>query len=340
MNTEYPILTAEALAVGYKEKHKNINTLIDDINLKIMPGDFVCLIGPNGCGKSTLLRTLAGIQKPLKGKINIDGLDPAESPRDELSRKTSIVLTENFSIVNTSVRSIVSLGRSPYSDWLGILRNNDFAAIDDAIEAAGLSQYKDKNIMELSDGTRQKVMIARALAQDTPLMLLDEPTAYLDAPSKLEIIHMLRSLSRKFNKTVILSSHDLELVLQSADAVILITNNKKIEVNTPEDLVLNGHFEEAFNKNDVKFSLQQGIFKMNSSENIALKITGNRTESFWTERALARMGISAAREGNGDGIVSIETREGVTEWRLSYNSKEEVCYSIGRLLEHLKAFSK
>lgn len=332
-----PVLITENLAIGYKEKHKAADVLIDNINLAIYPGNFVCLIGPNGCGKSTLLRTLTGIQKSISGKITIDGKELALCERDELAKKISIVLTENFGVVNTSVQSIVSLGRSPHNNWLGNMRNEDIRVVNYALEATGLFPFKEKNIQELSDGILQKVMIARALAQDTPLMLLDEPTAFLDAPSKLEIIHLLRSLARQFNKSIILSSHDLDLVLQSADKVILVTKNQKIEIDTPEDLVLNGHFEEAFNKEDVKFSLQQGIFKLDTFEKITLLVSGGKTETFWTERALARIGISVHTEKEYDGKVDVINNNGKIEWHLNYNSYNETCYSINELLKHIKA---
>jgi iron complex transport system ATP-binding protein len=331
-----PVLLTNNLAIGYREKHKEANLLIDDIELAIYPGDFVCLIGPNGCGKSTLLRTLAGIQKPIGGNIIIDGRDLARCERYELSKKISIVLTENFGVVNTSVQSIVSLGRSPYNNWLGTMRGEDIAIINNALEATGLIPYKEKNLQELSDGILQKVMIARALAQDTPLILLDEPTAFLDAPSKLEIIHMLRSLARQFNKSVILSSHDLDLVLQSADTVILVAKNRKIEIDTPEDLVLNGHFESAFNKEDVRFSPEQGMFRLEASENINLRVSGEKTETFWTERALARIGISVNPQVKCDGTIEIIKAGTKTEWHLNYKSKREKCVSIKELLKHIK----
>ena len=336
MKSNHPVLLTKNLAVGYKEKHKSTNKLIDNIELMIYPGDFACLIGPNGCGKSTLLRTLAGIQKPLSGKIIIDGIELALCDRLELSKKISIVLTENFGMVNAAVQSIVSLGRSPHNNWLGSLRSEDFKIINDVLDATGLTEFRNKNIMELSDGIRQKVMIARALAQDTPLILLDEPTAFLDAPSKLEIIHMLRVLAKQFSKSVILSSHDLDLVLQSADIIMLITKEQSIEIDTPEDLVLNGHFESAFNKDDVKFSVQQGVFKMDTGVSINLHVNGNRPETFWTERALARIGISVLPELKHDGFIDIETIDGNTEWHLNYNSKQVTCSSIGSLLKHFK----
>ncbi len=331
-----PVLITNDLSIGYKDRHKTHNILAGDINLAIYPGDFVCLIGPNGCGKSTLLRTLAGMQSPIKGSIKAGGRDLNLSGREELAKIISVVLTENFGIVNTSVRSIISLGRYPYSNWLGTLKESDYEAIDEAIESAGLAGYRDVNFTELSDGIRQKVMIARALAQDTSIILLDEPTAFLDAPSKLEIIHMLRSLARRLGKAVILSSNDLDLVLQSADSVILITKDKKVETDIPENLVLNGHFEEAFNKEDVKFSLQQGIFKMESAGGINFLVKGGKGEVFWTERALARIGISAIQGNKYDGIIEIISGAGKNRWKVSYNNAESEFDSLNEVLAYIR----
>jgi iron complex transport system ATP-binding protein len=328
------ILSTNNLSIGYKEKHKPANVLIGNINFSIFPGDFVCLVGPNGCGKSTLLRTLTGIQKPISGEVLINGKEISVLDRQELSKEISIVLTESFGMVNASVNSIVSLGRYPHNNWLGILRDEDLKIIKNVLQVTGLSSYINKNILELSDGIRQKVMIARALVQDTPLILLDEPTAFLDAPSKLEIIHMLRSLAKQFNKSIILSSHDLDLALQSSDLIMLITKEQKIEIDTPEDLVLNGHFEAAFNKEDVKFSLQKGIFKMNSTRKIKLQVMGDKTETFWTERALERIGISTEPDYTPDGSVTIVKNNGKLEWHLDYNSQKNIFDSIGGLLKH------
>lgn len=336
MSSANSILSINNLAVGYKEKHKPTNILLDNINFSIFPGDFVCLIGPNGCGKSSLLRTIAGIQKPIDGEIFIGGKKITTLDRQELAKEISIVLTENFGIGGASVYSIVSLGRYPHNNWLGILRDDDLKIIKNVLHVTGLSSYINKNIFELSDGIRQKVMIARALVQDTPLILLDEPTAFLDAPSKLEIIHMLRSLAKQFNKSIILSSHDLDLVLQSADSIMLITKEQKMEIDTPEDLVLNGHFEAAFNKEEVKFSIQQGIFKMNAPRKIKLRVNGDKTETFWTERALERIGISTESGDDSDGLVTIINRNGKLEWNLNYNSQKEIFYSIGALLKQFK----
>lgn len=330
-----PTLSASELTVGYKERKKSVNILFERVKFSIYPGDFVCLLGPNGSGKSTLLRIISGIQKPIDGEILIDGRNIAAYDSRELAKKISIVLTEIFDINNASVYSIVSMGRYPHNNWLGILRREDFEIVDNMLKVTDLLQYKDKNFFELSDGIRQKVMIARALAQDTPLILLDEPTAYLDAPSRIEIMHMLRHLAKQFRKSIIVSSHDLDLALQAADKIMLITKEKNIEIDTPEDLVLNGHFETVFNTKEVKFHPQKGIFKKKAEKKITLKIVGSKTEIFWTERALERIGISIRPDKDAFGLLQIAKQNNEILWQLNIGTETFTFYSISELLDYL-----
>lgn len=336
MKTEETVLNITNLKIGYKSKKEEDSVLLEDINLTVRQGEFICILGPNGCGKSTLLRTISGIQKPLAGNILVEGKELSLLERSDIAKIISIALTENISMGNISVYSLVSMGRYPYSHWLGILRDNDFNIIDHALEVTGMTAYKDKNYDELSDGLRQKAVIARALAQDTPVILLDEPTAFLDITSKLEVMQMLKTLANKFGKSIILSSHDLDLALQSADTIWLITNDRSIRVDVPEDLVLNGHFEKAFNRNEIKFQIEKGIFKFEHSSSATIKICGDGAETFWTERALDRIGISRDDNSDESGILSIENRDGKTIWTYTGKNKTENFYSISQLLNFLK----
>lgn len=340
MNAGKTVLEIKNLSIGYRGRKDSQNVLLEKINLSVMPGEFVCLLGPNGCGKSTILRTISGIQKPLAGAILLDGEELVKLERPDIAKKISIALTENIGMGNISVYSLVSMGRYPYSHWLGILREEDFKIIDHSLEVTGMLEYKDKSYDELSDGLRQKAIIARALAQDTPIILLDEPTAFLDITSKLEIMQMLRVLTNKFNKSIILSSHDLDLALQSADTIWLITNDKRVQVDVPEDLVLNGHFEKAFNRNDIKFQIDKGIFKFEHPGNTRLKLIGKGIETFWTERALDRIGISIDNNFKGNGILSINKKQNETEWILTRESSEFRFNSIAGLLNFLKQQDK
>jgi iron complex transport system ATP-binding protein len=330
------VLSLKDLAIGYREKNEAENILLAKINLNVKKGEFICILGPNGCGKSTLLRTISGIQKPLSGGIELDGKKLSGLERADVAKMISIALTENIAMGNISVHSLVSMGRYPYSHWLGILRNEDYKIIDRALEVTGMARYKNKNFDELSDGLKQKAVIARALAQDTPIILFDEPTAFLDITSKLEIMQMLRTLASKFNKSIILSSHDLDLALQSADTIWLITHDGYICVDVPEDLVLKGHFEAAFNRNDIKFQIEKGIFRFEHSGEARLKIAGSGAETFWTERALDRLGILRDDSFEGNGSLSIEKRGDKTVWLLEKKSEIKEFYSVAALLNFLK----
>ncbi|MFA3782893.1 ABC transporter ATP-binding protein [Melioribacteraceae bacterium 4301-Me] len=341
MEEKKAILYTNNLSIGYKENKRNANVLLDNLNFSIYPGDFICLLGPNGCGKSTLLKTLCGIQKPINGDIFIDGKSITEYSNQELSKKISIVLTEILSVTNATVYSIVSMGRYPYNNWLGVLNKEDFKIINDVIDMTCLTSVKNNSFLELSDGIRQKVMIARALAQYTPIILLDEPTVYLDAPTRIEIILLLRKLSKELNRAIILSSHDIDLALQTADAVFLISREKKMIIDTPEDLVLNGHFENAFNKNGVRFQLHRGTFETNAKRRFGLQVIGSKTEVFWTERALERIGITANQsEKDALGVVKVENFNGKLLWHLEINTNKYKCHSIAELIKQLTNFTR
>ncbi len=330
------ILYTKDLTVGYKRKKADDFILLDNLNLSIESGELICLLGQNGFGKSTLLRTLTGVQKPLKGDFFINGKSINSYERSQLAKVLSIVLTDNLNIGEVSVHSVVSMGRYPHNNWLGMLSGKDHKVINNVLEITGLTPYKEKMFSELSDGFKQKVMIARALAQDTSIIFLDEPTAFLDIPTRIEILSMLRSLIKEFNKSIIFSSHDLDLALQTADIIWLITKDQKIEVGSPEDLVLNGHFEKAFNKKEIKFHPQRGIFKMNRTANTKIQVKGNKLDVIWTERALERIGISVEGNEKSDGSIQIENKDGKLVWHLNHNSQLVEFHSISELIKHLK----
>lgn len=331
-----PILYTKDLAVGYKRKKSRDYILLDNLNLSVDKGELICLLGQNGFGKSTLLRTLTGVQKPIKGDCFINGKSINSYERSQLAKVLSIVLTENLNIGEISVYSVVSMGRYPHNNWLGILSDNDHKIINNVIEIIGLTPYKDKIFTELSDGFKQKVMIARALAQDTSIILLDEPTAFLDSPTRIEILNLLRTLIKQFNKSIIFSSHDLDLALQTADIIWLITKDQRIEVDCPEDLVLNGHFEKAFNKKGIKFHPQRGIFKMTRTADTKIQVKGSKIDVTWTERALERIGISTDGNEKSDGTIQIDKLEGKLIWNLNLKSESVTFYSISELIKYLK----
>ena len=220
------------LSIGYTTKH-GVRTVAEGINGAIRSGELTCLLGPNGVGKSTLLRTLSAFQPAISGEVLISRSEEGgvwseitSFTDKELSRLIGVVLTEKPDVRNMSVRELVALGRSPYTGFWGTCSKDDLRIVDEAIEMVGIGELSRRPVHTLSDGERQKVMIAKALAQQTPVIFLDEPTAFLDYPSKVEVLQLLRRISREAEKTIFLSTHDVELALQLADTLWVM---RKIE---------------------------------------------------------------------------------------------------------------
>lgn len=203
------------LTIGYQSGHQAV-TVCSGINATLEDGTLACLIGRNGCGKSTLLRTMAGLQKPICGKAMAGDADISTSPASALAKSVSIVLTVNPGLELFTVRDTVGLGRTPYTGLWGILSKEDRTITDKSMELVGITKLADRQLSELSDGERQKAMIAKALAQQTPNILLDEPSAFLDYPSKLELMELLTTLSRQEGKAILLSTHDLDIAQRTA----------------------------------------------------------------------------------------------------------------------------
>lgn len=251
---EKPTIQIESLSTGYRGKN-NVTIVARDINATIHGGQLTCLLGPNGAGKSTLLRTLSAFLPPIKGDITILGRNLKDYSDKELSKTIGVVLTEKTDLRNMSVEDLIGLGRSPYTGFWGTLHDNDRQIVDQAIEMVGIGPLKGRMIQTLSDGERQKVMIAKALAQQTPVIFLDEPTAFLDFPSKVEIMQLLLSLSRSTGKIIFLSTHDLELALQIADTIWLMDREKGIVTGSPRELATDGSLNEFFSQRDIKFDI-------------------------------------------------------------------------------------
>ena len=246
------------LSIGYKTKG-SVRIVASGVNGTIHSGELTCLMGENGIGKSTLLRTLSGFQPPLSGSIklksqssnlnsqssnlnsqysNLKSLEDY-SPK-ELAQTIGVVLTEKPDVGLMTARELVAMGRSPYTGFWGRLSASDDEAVNDAIAQVGIPHLADRQVGTLSDGERQKVMIAKALAQQTDIIFLDEPTAFLDYPSKVDMLLLLRRISHEASKTIFLSTHDLELTLQAADTIWLMTRSEGLLMGTPRELASQG----------------------------------------------------------------------------------------------------
>ena len=225
------------LAIGYPGKH-SVKIVAEGITESIHSGELTCLIGENGAGKSTLLRTLSGFLPALSGEITIMGKPLRDYREKELATVIGVVLTEKTNLQNMTVAELVGMGRSPYTGFWGRLSADDRQKVDAALAMVGIAALRDRLVQTLSDGERQKVMIAKALAQETPIIFLDEPTAFLDYPSKVEILHLLHRLSSEMGKTIFLSTHDLELALRVADRVWLMKKGNPLRTGLPANLIV------------------------------------------------------------------------------------------------------
>ncbi len=242
------------LSTGYGR-----HTVSANLNATLQSGRLTCLLGPNGVGKSTLLRTLCGFQPPLEGRMEMDGKDMAQLSRKEMSRSIGVVLTERPDVTDMRASDMVALGRTPYTGFWGRLGTEDRNRVDEAMQLVGITDLAHRMIHTLSDGERQKVMIAKALAQQTPVILLDEPTAFLDFPSKVETMRLLHRLAHESGKTVFLSTHDLETAIQLSDDLWLLSADG-LESGTADNLSADGSLERFVSCKGIRFDAARKVF--------------------------------------------------------------------------------
>lgn len=328
-----PVLSTHDLAIGFRESGEN-KTLHQDISLDLMPGELSCILGPNGAGKSTLIKTLAGFNKPLRGSVKLYDYDVGTASHRELSHLLSIVLTDRVSVLHSRVFDIVSLGRYPHTSLFARLRKEDYNQIHEAMEHVGISHMRDRLFDNLSDGEKQKVLIAKGLAQDTPVIMLDEPTAFLDFPSKIEVMQILLDLTKTADKAVVLSTHDVELALQVADRIWLMDKGKDIVSGCPEDLVLNNELNRFFEKQNIFFDTSSGTFRLKARHKHKIALDHNHWKSTWIKRALERVGYQIVEAKQG--IPKVSADESLNILLLSPTGKEHVFKDIESLINFLK----
>jgi iron complex transport system ATP-binding protein len=321
MNTS--VLSTHKLSIGYGQ-----HILFQDLDLKLETGKLVRFMGPNGVGKSSLIRTLAGLQKSSSGEVTL-------SSKEEIHRQLAVVLTDRVIGSNMTVGELISTGRYPYLNWAAEQTGKDKAVVADAVNKVHLSALLDKDINELSDGQLQMAMIARALAQDTPVILMDEPTAHLDLNNRVEIMKVLLQLTRTMHKAILVSTHELDLALQTADEIWLAGNNKSILRGIPEDLVLNGAFDDVFRFKG--FDLRTGKVQHEVRHSISIQVIGHGHELLWTKNALERNGYAVGNDQISHRIV-IKAQQGRTQWCVddvvTFSSIKDVLEHFAQAVSH------
>lgn len=248
--------------VGYHTKQQQLS-VASRINVKLNEGELMAVIGVNGVGKSTFLRTISGVQSQLSGKIFISGRDRSNISSEKIAELISVVLTEQPLSKNLSVAELVALGRQPYTNWLGNLTSIDRQKVKEALELVKIKEIQHKKCYELSDGQLQKALIARALAQDTPVMILDEPTSHLDMYHKAQVLQLLKKLSRQTKKAIVFATHEINLALQLCDQMILMKENGIIQ-GSPQELIQKSAFDDIFPSDLIVFDSTSQSFKIKS----------------------------------------------------------------------------
>jgi len=329
------IIKLENLTIGYK-KGKSEMILLKELNTGIYSGELVAVIGHNGTGKSTLLRTLCGLQDPLCGQVTISDIPVNKYNIITRARKMAYVSTENIHPGHMRIKDMVALGRTPYTGWFGAFSGSDKTMIMDAIDAIGMTGKQNNFIDEISDGERQKTMIARALSQNTEIIYLDEPTAFLDINNRFEIFNLLYNLTREKGKTIIFSTHDLQAALTEADNLWMI-ENKNLYHGAPEDLILSGKLTAMFNSEHVMFDNKNGGFTIKKNYKDSITVEGSESmNKRWTISALRRLGFRVEKNKGKFPIIVIKESGEKTTWILQKRSGTIELKNIYELSLHLR----
>ena len=337
-----PVLDAKKLDVGYRLSGKKTRIVAGDINVSLRAGQFVCLLGPNGAGKSTLIRTLAGMQEPLAGEILLDGTPLQVWSARERAQRMSLVLTQRVAAGMMPVAALVALGRQPFTNWTGMLTHRDNEVVHQALRDVGIVDLAHRPICELSDGERQKVMIARALAQKPQVMILDEATAFLDLPRRVELMQLLQKLAAEGGRAILLSTHDLDLALRHADRLWILPPGGPLRQGAPEDMILADALDTAFeNTAEVRFDKASGAFARKNRERGNIILSGDGITAQWTARALERKGYRVVPDGDPGceafSRIAVHQVNNAPAWEIKNTASGETaaCASIETLLERL-----
>lgn len=285
-------ISAKNITIGYpKSRREGKQAIHTDLSFSLYEGELTCLLGANGAGKSTLLRTLTRVQAPLSGEVILRDKNIQKYSEQEISTLLGLVLTDKTAVGGLTVTELVSLGRYPYTGFFGKLSKKDNSIVEKAMHDVCIIHKAQSYMAELSDGERQKVMIAKALAQECPIIILDEPTAFLDVINRFEIMNLLHHLAVTQNKTILLSTHDIELALLLADRLWLLSKNKGLATGITEDIVLSDSINSYISDNNIKFDKDSGKFLAKEKFNHTVYLQADNSLYYWTKNFLARKGF-------------------------------------------------
>lgn len=328
-------LQLQDVSIGYLHRKQPI-FVQSGLNLSAREGELIALIGPNGCGKSTLLRSIACLQPLLNGKIFIDDKNIRQIPTRQRATLISVVLTDNHPPASFTVRELISVGRDPYTGWFGNLTDADQELVDRSIDMTNLKGFEQRNVNELSDGERQRVFIARALAQDTSVILLDEPTSHLDLPNRIRILLLLQKLARDTKKIILLSTHEIETAMQVADKIWLLDKSHRVITGTPEDMVLTGKIDDVFKNPSYEFDKEYGSFVVKKLLDKTIATHVNRPDGLmarWTTKALSRKGFRIDNQAPVELTINDETQS----WTIRKGNLTVTAHSIDDMLQQLSS---
>jgi len=317
------LLEGKALAVGYQSKQGD-TVLLDGLDVSLNPSQFVCLLGPNGAGKSR-----------LQGDLHINGNEFEHYSIKERAKIMAVILTDKIDAIGLSGREVVQLGRIPYTSWSGRLGEEDLAIVEKVIQIVEAEHLVDRPFAELSDGEKQRVLIARALAQQPKVLILDEPTAHLDLTWKVEVMLLLRKLCHEKGLAIVMSSHDLDLSLKLADKIWLIDNERSWYAGMPEELALDNVFQSLFSNKRLRFESLDGSWKIQESTLGAVNVKGHGAALFWTTRLLERIGLVIQKGPASLEVEVIETDQG-TEWMIEGEGAPLRCRNLSSFIEEVK----
>lgn len=308
------ILSVHNLNVGYSNTIDR-RTVYGPISLSISRGEIIAIVGRNGIGKSTLLRTLAGLQPPISGSIEVNGQPLLALHRKTRAKSISFVPSDSVMVPNLTVKEFVALGRFPFKSWNDSFTETDWNAVHMAISLVGINHLTEKDITEVSDGERHRSMIALALAQNTEIILLDEPTAFLDLPNKFEMVRLLAQLAHNEGKSIIYSTHDLQVAIHEADTIWMMLDSGLVS-GAPEDLIISNQFDDLLHNTNVVFDSSLGVFKNKRITSREITLEGEGTQAEWTQRMLERIGFSAHQSNQYKLRVVCKTYNGSRLWEV------------------------